>query len=142
MKYEIFKYALEEPSATSAESYLKGSAKAKAIINLCMEDSQIFHIKILQNPKDIWDSQYISAWTYPPKCFCLGNYIPRNFQKGATWICTLITFYLLEINLRNRRRDKWVAYLSDNVMLSASILPVSVYGVICERWKWIATWVR
>lgn len=55
MKDKLFKYVLEEPPTTPAESYRKGSAKAKTINNLYTEDSQIIHVKNLQTPKEIWD---------------------------------------------------------------------------------------
>lgn len=42
-KDELFKYAIDDSPATPDPTYSKNSARAKTIINLSIEDSQIVH---------------------------------------------------------------------------------------------------
>lgn len=55
VKDDLFKYVLENPPETPDEAYTQDNVKAKAIINLSIEDGQILNVKQLDTPKQIWD---------------------------------------------------------------------------------------
>lgn len=48
VKFDLLKYIIEEPPETPDAAYLKSSGRAKTIINLCIADDLIIHVKDLK----------------------------------------------------------------------------------------------
>lgn len=54
IKDDLFKYVVDGPPSTPDVAHSKNSARVNTVINLCIEDTQIVHVKNLQTLKEIW----------------------------------------------------------------------------------------
>lgn len=56
IKEELFEDITETPPTPIITDWSKKDRKTRSIINLSIEDSQIIHVKNLQNARDTWNA--------------------------------------------------------------------------------------
>lgn len=85
IKVDLFKYT-EDPPSSPDENWQNNYAKTRGIINLCIEDSQIVHVKNLKTAKTIWEilKSVHQRSTLSSKLFILRKLYSQNLAMAVT----------------------------------------------------------
>lgn len=85
IKDDLFHFITEGPPSPQDDKWLKGDAKVRATINLCIDDAQIIHVKNLQTSKQIWQTLKCvhQRSTLSSKLFLLRKLYSQKLSEGG-----------------------------------------------------------
>lgn len=79
MQEKVYEIVIDAPPNPTVEEWSKKDSKARVIIHLSIEDSQIIYVKILENAHDTWNA--LREAPYQVNCTFYVNYMVQNYRK-------------------------------------------------------------